>query len=112
MQFMVGIEIPVTSAGLLRQEALDKLVKALDHSTARNALSTALGGEVRLSLAEDGLIGFFQAIESTGGVIKLKTGCHVPVGDEEWIDLGEAYLAACAAFDRGPMIVARDDHED
>ncbi len=50
------------------------------------------------------LASFCSTIEATGGVMKLEDGLHAPVGDENWIDLGEAYLDACLALDRLPKI--------
>jgi hypothetical protein len=49
---------------------------------------------------------FVSAIEVTGGVKADPegSGLHVPVGDEEWVDLGEAYLKACAALGRKPKV--------
>lgn len=44
-----------------------------------------------------------DAIENTGGVKKDDKGYHVPVADEDWIDLGEAYMRACGALGRKPV---------
>jgi hypothetical protein len=46
---------------------------------------------------------FVQSIEATGGVISTPKG-HVPTADEDWLDLGEAYMAACAVLGRKPVI--------
>ncbi len=55
-----------------------------------------------------------STIEATGGVRKLEDGLYAPVGDEDWIDLGEAYLDACLALDRLPKIapLAEGDEDD
>lgn len=45
-----------------------------------------------------------STIEATGGVITFKDGNCAPEGDPEWIDLGDAYLAACEALGRKPKI--------
>ena len=47
---------------------------------------------------EKALRAFIAAIEVTGGVITDGRGFLVPVADDEWIDLGEAYAQACAAL--------------
>lgn len=47
---------------------------------------------------------FIEAIEATGGVFKDRKGYFVPVADEDWIDLGEAYVEACHALDEPPKI--------
>jgi hypothetical protein len=43
-------------------------------------------------------------IEATGGVVQFGDGTVAPQGDPEWIDLGEAYLVACAELQRLPMV--------
>lgn len=45
-----------------------------------------------------------SAIEASGGVIKCEGGLYAPVADTDWIDLGEAYIAACAELGRQPKI--------
>lgn len=50
------------------------------------------------------LDGFVRTIEATGGVVRLPSGHHVPRIDPDWVDLGEAYLMACAAIGRQPMV--------
>jgi len=51
------------------------------------------------------LMQFVNTIENTGG---LENDGVSPVGDPEWIDLGDAYVKACAALDRKPMIEGGD----
>jgi hypothetical protein len=55
---------------------------------------------------------FIGTVEATGGVCLDEEGHYVPVADPEWMDLGGAYLVACAALHRQPMIVAQNGHED
>lgn len=43
-------------------------------------------------------------IEATGGVAQQSDGTYTPVGDEDWVDLADAYLAACRELDRKPMV--------
>lgn len=45
-----------------------------------------------------------DTINATGGVRINKRGRPEPLGDPEWIDLGEAYLAACATLNLDPVI--------
>jgi len=50
---------------------------------------------------------FIDTIEATGGVMNIAEDDSpylVPVADEEWADLADAYLAACKALDRSPKI--------
>lgn len=49
-------------------------------------------------------------IDAAGGVL-YRDGLAAPLGDPEWIDLGEVYLEACAALGRAPYL-AKDDEED
>jgi hypothetical protein len=53
---------------------------------------------IRAALTE-----FAQDIEAAGGVRREDDGLAVPVGDPEWVDLGETYLRACAALGRKPL---------
>lgn len=48
-----------------------------------------------------------DTIEATGGVRREASGHVAPVADPDWIDLGEAYLAACEVLGRKPKIVRR-----
>jgi hypothetical protein len=112
MRFMVCVEITTNPDGQSRMNLLTKLRGAFSQSTISKVFSKALGCDVCLKTAEDAVDGFFEAIESTGGVTKQKQGWHVPVADEGWIDLGEAYVAACSAFDRVPMIAAAEEADD
>jgi hypothetical protein len=51
------------------------------------------------------LLAFVSTIESTGGVTTDRQGCTVPVADDEWIDLGDAYLQACKALRQEPKML-------
>lgn len=46
---------------------------------------------------------FVDAIEATDGCTIDEIGNVHPVGDPEWIDLGDAYIDACAALGRKPV---------
>ena len=52
---------------------------------------------------EDALREFIDCINATGGVVIDDKGYPVPVADEEWIDLGQAYYSACAALGVEPV---------
>lgn len=45
---------------------------------------------------------FAGTIDATGGVIQERSGLCSPAADRGWVDLGEAYLKACAALRRTP----------
>lgn len=45
-----------------------------------------------------------ETIEATGGLVKFPNGDYAPAADHDWIDLGDAYVAACHALGRPPMI--------
>jgi len=50
---------------------------------------------------------FVATVEATGGVMNIAVDDRpylVPVADEQWADLADAYLAACKALDRLPKI--------
>lgn len=52
-----------------------------------------------------------STIEATGGVIAYENGTFGPVGDPDWIDLGDAYVSACQEAGREPRISGEDSIE-
>jgi hypothetical protein len=58
------------------------------------------------------LDGFIEAIETTGGCFRNEGGVLAPAGDPDWTDLGDAYVRACAAIGRTPLIVPPEDDEE
>ena len=47
------------------------------------------------------LLDFVRTVDATGGVFREDPGgCHAPLADPEWIDLAEAYVAACTVLKR------------
>ena len=61
-------------------------------------------GEVCRGKARDALAAFVHTIEATGGALGREDGTTVPACDEEWVDLGEAYLLACEALGWAPEV--------
>ena len=59
--------------------------------------------ENRVNTLENALGKFIETIENTGGIKTDRKGATVPVGDEDWADLGLAYLNACATLGRKPV---------
>jgi len=53
---------------------------------------------------------FVGTVEASGGILVNSKGHHLPAGDPEWLDLGDAYMDACAVLDRIP--VTTQDPED
>jgi hypothetical protein len=51
------------------------------------------------------LLAFVTTIESAGGVTTDSQGHALPVADDEWIDLGDAYLQACKALRQEPKML-------
>jgi len=51
---------------------------------------------------------FIGTIEATGGVIETMDGDIVPATDGDWCDLGDAYVAACAALGREPKLTKEE----
>ena len=58
----------------------------------------------KISAMERALVSFCLTIENTGGVVENRLGLMAPKIDTDWIDLGEAYVEACEALAREPMI--------
>ena len=48
---------------------------------------------------------FVDTINATGGLIVNDAGETAPAADEDWTDLADAYLAACAALGVEPQNV-------
>jgi len=46
---------------------------------------------------------FCEVIEACGGVVKNGT-LYEPIGDSNWSDLGDAYIVACKALGRKPVV--------
>ena len=59
-------------------------------------------------LAKAALVDLIETIEATGGVVMLPNGQCAPIADEDWIDLGEAYMRACEAIGKEPKVQPRD----
>lgn len=81
----VIIELPTTqeeARAQLTGELKDELISLL---TKNNAMKSALEQ-------------FVEAINATGGITEDGDGYTVPVADEEWIDLGDAYVSATMAL--------------
>lgn len=45
-----------------------------------------------------------STINATGGAISYPDGTTAPMGDPDWIDLGDAYLAACSELGQDPIL--------
>jgi hypothetical protein len=64
-----------------------------------------------MSIHKDSAQILIDTINATGGLLEFSDGTYAPLGDPEWIDLGEAYLVACAEKASTPMIAADDNTE-
>lgn len=45
-----------------------------------------------------------RAINDTGGVVQFPTGDIAPVSASDWLDLGDAYMAACTELGVEPLL--------
>lgn len=61
-----------------------------------------------LAAALTALEALVETIEATGGIVAMPVGGHAPIGDRDWADLAEAYLLACNALGRPPMVATED----
>lgn len=50
-----------------------------------------------------------DTIEVTGGLVLREGGRLYPAADQDWADLADAYLAACAETGRAPLITGNKD---
>jgi hypothetical protein len=58
----------------------------------------------RASNMEVSLRAFIHTINATGGVVRPDTSFVAPAADEEWLDLGFAYIQACQALGMEPVV--------
>lgn len=65
----------------------------------------------RKAALEAALEALVATIDATGGVSVASDGLHAPVCDCDWIDLGEAYVLACAVLGRDPRIHIEEDQQ-
>ena len=63
----------------------------------------------KIQKMEKALKDFVGTIDATGGIRYGADKTSYPVGDEEWIDLADAYETACAALGRKPKVDGTDD---
>ena len=60
----------------------------------------------------EALDALIATIEATGGCVRDEGGFLAPAGEPDWIDLADAYLAACAALGRTPLVEGPEEAED
>jgi hypothetical protein len=58
------------------------------------------------------LDGFIETIEATDGCHRNENGLVAPNGDPDWTDLADAYVRACAATGRTPLITPTEGEEE
>lgn len=92
----------------------DALVAVLSDTNGTYAGAEALPEKYKplLEAAERrrrALLSLIDTIDSTGGVIEPKGGMWYPAADEDWVDLAEAYVEACAALGTEPKITKESD---
>lgn len=77
---------------------------------ARELVGSPRGGQLATRSARHVLTDLCDTIDAAGGVL-LRGGSYLPVGDPEWVDLGDVYAAACSVLGRAPYL-AKDDEEE
>lgn len=63
----------------------------------------------RASKVEVALRAFIDTVNATGGVVRPDTSFVAPAADEDWLDLGFAYMQACQALGLVPPVVANSE---
>lgn len=100
----------------LQEKTEERLERVLDNSTVNDALSTGLNATVSLRLVPVSfrrvLEQLVSTVEDTGGVYHDKKGLYQPLGDREWIDLGDIYVQACRALGREPKLATEDEVDE
>lgn len=67
--------------------------------------------DAQLTASQKALLCLVDTVDATGGVVAFENGTHEPVGARDWVDLGDAYIEACKALQRGPKIAEYAKHE-
>ena len=63
-----------------------------------------MSSSVQTRKMEEALRDFIRTINATGGLAVNDAGETIPVADEDWLDLAEAYLLACDALGVKPLL--------
>lgn len=87
--------ITCQSCGAMWQEIYR--VVAIDPIDDKEEISGSEMGNVSAA-TKKALAAFVETMDDTGGVYKNRKGYYEPKGDPAWIDLGRAYVDACAAM--------------
>lgn len=53
-----------------------------------------------------------DTVTDTGGVYENPDGTHSPVGDPDWVDLADVYLAACAVLGIEPRVSENEEDSE
>ncbi len=107
-------------SGVLEDAGLkpDRVVHSKSSAEGSAAPEADQPEDPRVAAMVAALQAFVSTIEATGGCIRLagegRAGddLPVPVGDESWSDLGHAYVLACQALGREPMVRDEDDADE
>lgn len=98
------ISIPEDSWDILEETLESDSKSSAFDENLREEISEALAQTKDASKIAKALEEFVDDINVTGGVVEDEEGLICPVGDPEWIDLGETYMKACEALDREPKV--------
>jgi hypothetical protein len=60
--------------------------------------------EAKKPTLRDALRDFIACVEATGGVREDRQGNYHPAADDAWTDLGDAYVRACEAVGKRPVV--------
>ena len=66
---------------------------------------------MRASNVEVALRAVVNTVNATGGVVRPDTPFVAPAADEDWLDLGSAYMQACQALGLVPVVAKSEDPE-
>ncbi len=116
-------------SGVLEDAGLkpDRVVQSKPSPQEATAPEGDQPDDPRVAAMATALQALVSTIEATGGCIRLAgevrasegpealasgDGLPVPAGDESWIDLGHAYVLACQALGREPMVRDEDDADE
>lgn len=66
----------------------------------------------KLAAMERALTSLCLTVEATGGIERNEHGLAIPLADRDWVDMGEAYLEACEALNREPLVINPTDLDE
>src|SRR5690606_31129624 len=99
---------PARHSHLFRQRSLTP------RSCGEGLSQSSHGGSMTLTshVHKDATQLLIDTINATGGLLLRPDGTQAPLGDPDWLDLADAYLAACTEKGIDPVVTVDRESDD